>query len=151
MSNLTFYSRPGRGEEFRNKFGFSECCIIGDKLELAGQAGMLDSMEISENLEEEISQAFDNINGVILHALEQANHPTSSSGKSGWDRVFKVRTYHTNLDQEEIHEQTIQAMVAQVKKWCPDHQPIWTMVGVSSLPFPGQNVEIEVEAFLGEK
>ncbi|KAL1980884.1 hypothetical protein VTN96DRAFT_3380 [Rasamsonia emersonii] len=150
MSSLSYYSRPGRGQHWQQQFGFSEACIIGDRMEVAGQTGMApDSTTIPATLEEEVAQAFANINEVILYALEKSNHPARSNApsKTGWDFVTRVRTYHVNLP--ETRDRIIGLMVQNVKKWCPNHQPTWTMIGVQSLPFPEQNVEIEVDVYLG--
>lgn len=37
-------------------------------------------------------------------------------------------------------------MVRNFKKWMPDHQPLWTCVGVSRLGEDDMRVEIEVVA-----
>lgn len=37
-------------------------------------------------------------------------------------------------------------MVRNFKKWMPDHQPLWTCVGVSRLGLDDMRVEIEVVA-----
>lgn len=37
-------------------------------------------------------------------------------------------------------------MTRNFKKWMPDHQPIWTAVGVTRLGMDDMRVEIEVAA-----
>lgn len=37
-------------------------------------------------------------------------------------------------------------MVRNMKKWLPNHQPVWTCVGVTQLGEPDMKVEIEVMA-----
>ena len=37
-------------------------------------------------------------------------------------------------------------MAENFKKWMPDHQPLWTEIGVAKLGADGMNVEIEVSA-----
>jgi enamine deaminase RidA (YjgF/YER057c/UK114 family) len=107
-----------------------------------------ETMKVPPTLEEVVGQAFTNINDVILYALEKANHPAAAeSNKTGWDRGIKLRTYHVNLP--ETRDKIIELMVQHVKKWCPNHTPTWTMLGVYSLPFPEQNLEIEVDVYLG--
>jgi enamine deaminase RidA (YjgF/YER057c/UK114 family) len=106
-----------------------------------------ETMKVPPTLEEEVAQAFSNINAVIVYALENAKHPAHSEDKTGWDHVVKLRTYHVNLP--ETRDKIIELMVQQVKKWCPNHTPTWTMLGVQCLPFPEQNLEIEVDVFLG--
>jgi hypothetical protein len=41
MSSLQYYARPGRGQHWQELFGFSEACIIGDSMKLAGQSKRL--------------------------------------------------------------------------------------------------------------
>jgi hypothetical protein len=41
-------------------------------------------------------------------------------------------------------------MVQNLKEWCgPNHRPVWTEVGVTSLGVEGMRIEIEVEAWIG--
>ena len=43
-------------------------------------------------------------------------------------------------------------MVRDLQQWCgPDLHPIWTEIGVSKLGLDTMNVEIEVEAFVGDE
>ncbi|OJJ98855.1 hypothetical protein ASPACDRAFT_1857346 [Aspergillus aculeatus ATCC 16872] len=145
---LPSYSRPGRGQHFQDEYGFSEACIAGDRMEIAGQTGMSPtSTTIPPTLEEEVAQAFANINEVILYALERARPELRAQVATGWELVTKLRTYHVNLPQ--TRETIIGLMVDEVRKWCPGHQPTWTMLGIEALPFEGQNLEIEVDVYLG--
>ncbi|KAL5048663.1 Endoribonuclease L-PSP/chorismate mutase-like protein [Aspergillus fruticulosus] len=59
----------------------------------------------------------------------------------GWDQVFRVNSYHVPLNDEAL-----QAMVRNFKKYMPNHQPIWTCIGVARLDFDDMRVEIEVTA-----
>lgn len=59
--------------------------------------------------------------------------------------MYSVRSYHIPVDEE-----TTAAMVKNLKEWCgPNHRPIWTELGVTSLGVEGMRVEVEVEAFVG--
>lgn len=64
--------------------------------------------------------------------------------KGGWSAVYSVRSYHVPLD-----EHALGVMVAQLKKWCPGHQPIWTVLGVPALAEKEMLVEIDVIAYDG--
>jgi enamine deaminase RidA (YjgF/YER057c/UK114 family) len=64
--------------------------------------------------------------------------------KGGWAQVYKVHSYHTPLD-----EKALGAMVEQLKKWCPDHAPIWTVLGVEAFGAKEMLVEIDVVAYDG--
>ncbi|CAH0024686.1 unnamed protein product [Clonostachys rhizophaga] len=154
MSSLTFYAAPGFGKQCQEMFGFSDACIIGDRMVTTGQIGgnPLDrEAQQSMSLEEEIAQAFKNVNNVILTTLEQAKHPkfamTKQDNKTGWDIVVKLTSYHVNLAENSTLLREL--MVKNIKLWCPRHQPLFTMVGIESLPFASTNVELEVEVFLG--
>jgi enamine deaminase RidA (YjgF/YER057c/UK114 family) len=85
---------------------------------------------IPTNLTEEINQCFANIDLNLTHA-----------GGKGWSQVFKITTYHVG-----INEETMAAMSVNVRKWMPDHAPLWTLLGVERLALPEMHVEIEVTA-----
>lgn len=52
-----------------------------------------------------------------------------------------MTSYHVAMDREALG-----AMVRNFKKWMPNHQPIWTCLGVSSLAQDAARVEIDVVA-----
>lgn len=85
---------------------------------------------ISKDLNEEIDQAFANVDLNLRHA-----------GGQGWSQVFRINSYHLPLDDEAMG-----AMVRNFQKWMPDHQPLWTTVGVTKLGEDAMHVEIEVVA-----
>lgn len=60
----------------------------------------------------------------------------------GWSQVYKVRSYHLPLNGEAI-----EIMTRLFKEWMPNHQPLWTCVGVTRLGEDDMRVEIEVEAY----
>jgi enamine deaminase RidA (YjgF/YER057c/UK114 family) len=64
------------------------------------------------------------------------------AGGKGWTQVFRVTSYHTDLTPE-----VTAIMTANFRKYMPDHQPIWTEIGVQKLGADGMNVEIEVVAY----
>lgn len=86
---------------------------------------------IPGDLEEEIDRAFANVEYNIKDA-----------GGEGWSQVYKIRSYHRNLD-----EKVLEILVCAMKKWCPTHAPIWTLIGVTKLGEEAMNIEIEVEAY----
>jgi enamine deaminase RidA (YjgF/YER057c/UK114 family) len=81
-------------------------------------------------LEEEIDQAFKNVDINLKHA-----------GGKGWSQVYKVTTYHVNVSAS--HER----VMSNFTKWMPDHKPIWNEVGLKELGLPTMHIEIEVEAY----
>ena len=38
MANFDYYSLPGFGEQCRKEYGFSDSCIIGDRMIITGQS-----------------------------------------------------------------------------------------------------------------
>ncbi|KAJ6032912.1 uncharacterized protein N7446_008795 [Penicillium canescens] len=147
MANFNYYSLPGFGEQCRKQYGFSDACIIGDRMIVTGQTGMNPlSLETSPNFDQEVTQAFQNVNDLILQTLKDARSSVSIEQNRGWDYVVKIRAFIVNLSN--TREQAREQMVRNIKKWCPNHQPLFTMVGVETLPFPEHNVEIEVDIWL---
>lgn len=84
-------------------------------------------------MDNEISQAFAN----VQHTLEHA-------GSKGWEQVYRVRIYLVSLDNDSL-----ELVVRNLRKCCPNHQPILTVVGVTKLALEGMRIEIEVAAHLG--
>lgn len=81
-------------------------------------------------MNEEIDQAFANV-----------EHNLRDAGGEGWSQVFRVNSYHVDLDDEKVA-----AMGRNFVKYMPKHRPIWTCVGVSRLAADDMHVEIEVVA-----
>ena len=78
----------------------------------------------------EIDQAFENCDYNLKHA-----------GGKGWSQVFRVVTYSTDIPSQ--HER----IVYNLKKWMPNHQAIWTELGVNQLGSNKMHFEIDVEAY----
>jgi enamine deaminase RidA (YjgF/YER057c/UK114 family) len=60
-------------------------------------------------------------------------------------KVYRVTSYHIPLNNEALD-----AMVRNFKKYMPDHEPLWTCVGVPRLGLDDMRIEIEVWAHLQE-
>lgn len=88
---------------------------------------------VPELIDAELEQAFSNVE----LALKQA-------GGKGWSQVYKVSMFYTELSDE-----VIVAWRSTMEKWCPEHKPILTATGASSLAIPGMRFEIAVVADLG--
>lgn len=80
---------------------------------------------IPEDLNIEIDQAFANCDYNLRHA----------GGKS-WSQVYKIVTYTTDVPA------THGGIVEKMKKWMPDHMPVWTELGLKVMRF-----EIDVAAY----
>jgi enamine deaminase RidA (YjgF/YER057c/UK114 family) len=86
------------------------------------------------------------INAQIAQAFETIDVALKDAGGKGWSQVFRVNTYHLPLNDEAM-----EAVSRGFRKWMPDHQPIWTAVGVTRLGRDDMRVEIEVSAYDPQK
>ncbi|PGH17656.1 hypothetical protein AJ79_01018 [Helicocarpus griseus UAMH5409] len=135
MSKLQYYAYPDQGPILREKHRYNQAVRVGDRIECAGQGGWdCFSGEMKTDLYEEIDQAFSNV-----------DYNLKDAGGQGWSQVFRVNSYHVDISHDALMH-----MIENFKKWMPDHQPIWTCVGVEKLALPGMRVEIEVSAIDGE-
>lgn len=94
-----------------------------------------DTGVIYKEINAQIDQAFANVELNLKHA-----------GGKGWSQVFRVNSYHVPINNEALD-----AMVRNFKHYMPDHQPIWTCVGVTRLGEDDMRVEIEVAAHVPEE
>ncbi|KAH7080819.1 Endoribonuclease L-PSP/chorismate mutase-like protein [Paraphoma chrysanthemicola] len=131
MAHLQYHCYPGFGEAKREELWYSQAVRVGDYIEIAGQGGWdPETSKIPLNPDEEIDQAFANVDYNLKHA-----------GGKGWAQVYKIRLYLI-----DISETSVGAAVRNFKKWLPNHRPILTCIGVNQLGLPGMRVEIEVIA-----
>ncbi|KXH33588.1 hypothetical protein CSIM01_11753 [Colletotrichum simmondsii] len=84
------------------------------------------------------------INAQIDLAFENVERCLKDAGGKGWTQVYRVNSYHVPINNEAL-----EAMVRNFRKWMPDHQPLWTCVGVPRLGEDDMRVEIEVVAHVG--
>ncbi|KAL2192459.1 hypothetical protein P885DRAFT_82215, partial [Corynascus similis CBS 632.67] len=80
-----------------------------------------ETSEIHKDLSDEIDQAFANVDLALRTA-----------GGKGWCQVYKINLYLTVMNEEAVG-----ALVRNLKKWMPDHQPVMTAVGVAALGLGG--------------
>ncbi|KXG50207.1 YjgF/Yer057p/UK114 family [Penicillium griseofulvum] len=131
MSHLQYFNYGGWGQKANRDFYYSQAVRIGDRIECAGQGGWdPQTFVINREINAQIDQAFDNVDLNLKHA-----------GGKGWEQVFRVNSYHV-----PINDEAMEAMVRNFKKWMPNHQPLWTCVGVTRLGADDMRVEIEVVA-----
>ncbi|OQE22927.1 hypothetical protein PENSTE_c009G03506 [Penicillium steckii] len=131
MSHLQYYSYEGVGQRNKETFRYSQAVRIGDRIECAGQGGWGPKTGVYfKEINQQIDQAFANVDLNLKDA-----------GGKGWEQVFRVNSYHVPLNNEAL-----EAMVRNFKRWMPNHQPIWTTVGVTRLGEDDMRVEIEVVA-----
>ncbi|KAI1081850.1 putative L-PSP endoribonuclease family protein [Whalleya microplaca] len=131
MSHLQYYAYNGIGVENQQKFWYSQAVRVGDRVECAGQGGWDPQTGIIlTEINAQIDQAFKNVDLNLKHA-----------GSKGWSQVYRINSYHIPLNDEALG-----AMVRNFKLYMPDHQPIWTCIGVTRLGLDDMRVEIEVVA-----
>ncbi|KAJ1323462.1 Endoribonuclease L-PSP [Microdochium nivale] len=131
MSHLQYYSYEGVGVRNREIYSYSQAVRVGDRIECSGQGGWDPTTgEYQKEINAQIDLAFSNVELALKDA-----------GGKGWSQVYRVNSYHVPLNGEAMT-----AMVRNLKKWMPDHQPIWTCIGVTRLGEDDMRVEIEVVA-----
>ncbi len=132
MSKLEFAIYPGLGETNRKEYHYSQAVKIGPIIKCAGQGGWDTEGKVKEgDLGNQLEWAYKNVELAI-----------KAAGGSGWDDVAVIRSYHIDLDAQ------LDAFAEAWKSWMPNHQPLWTCVGVTRLGKPEMLFEIEVEAYV---
>jgi len=130
MSKVKFFITPGYGERLSNGAHYSQAVKIGDRVEISGQGGVDDNLQIPELLADEIAQAFRNV------------ERTLATAGASWEDVVHVNSYHVGGFPPEVND----VMVKLFRHYMPNHAPIWTEVGVAALALPAMRIEIRVTA-----
>jgi enamine deaminase RidA (YjgF/YER057c/UK114 family) len=129
-----FFVTPGYGPRHLEALHYSQAVRIGDRVEISGQGGWDDNTVFPESLEDEIVQAFTNV------------ERTLATAGAGWADVVAVDSFH--LTTGTIGDDHTRVMVEQFRKHMGDRAPIWTQLGVAALGAPGMRVEIRATAVL---
>ncbi|EKJ94818.1 MULTISPECIES: RidA family protein [Hyphomicrobiales] len=132
MTKAQMFITPGYGEKLRELLHYSQAVKIGDRVEISGQGGWNDNLEIPEAIEAEIEQAFENV------------ERTLATAGASWKNVVHVNSYHVGGFPPVVNE-TISRLY---RKYMPDRPPIWTQTGVEALGLPTMRIEIRVTAIL---
>ena len=136
MNEPEFFVTPGYGDRQLRLFGYAQAVRVGDRVEISGQGGWTDDGTFPAALDDEIAQAFRNV------------ERTLATAGAHWRHVLQVNSYHVGLDRD--HKQVLQTMTNRFRHHMPDHQPIWTCLGVAALADPKMRVEIRVSAVIFE-
>ncbi|EGX90982.1 L-PSP endoribonuclease family protein, putative [Cordyceps militaris CM01] len=131
MSHLKYYAYPGVGVRNQTNFKYSQAVRVGQRIEVAGQGGW----------NPETGEFFKEINAQIDQAFRNVDLALRDAGGKGWAQVYRINSYHV-----PINDEAVAAMVRNFKAWLPDHEPLWTCVGVTRLAEDDMRVEIEVVA-----
>lgn len=85
---------------------------------------------IPKDINKEVDQAFENCDINLKHA-----------GGLGWSQVYRIVTYCTDISAVD------ERIRYNLKKWMPNHQAVWTELGVKELGIKTMHIEIDVEAY----
>lgn len=135
-SAVQFFVTPGYGEKLRELLHYSQAVRIGNRVEISGQGGWDDDLSIPDSLEDEIVQAFGNI------------ERTLAAAGATWPDVVHVNSYHITTAPDFTFDAHNKVMAGQFRKRMGDRAPIWTQTGVTALGLPEMRVEIRVTAVI---
>ena len=122
---------PKEMQVIHERFGYSPAVKAGPFLLMAGQLGRDETLQVVEDKEAQVVQAFENVKTVL-----------TAAGVT-FDDVVEMVTYHTDLGELQL--------IMDVKDRYftnPDRLPAWTALGVTTLAMPGLFVEIKCTALL---
>ncbi|MGY0502042.1 Rid family hydrolase [Nocardia sp. FBN12] len=139
MSTATFTSTPGYGQKLFDLLHYRQAVRVGDRVDISGQGGWNDDIAFPESLEEEIVQAFENV------------ERTLATVGATWTDVIAVDSYHIPTADDTIGEEQTRVMAEQFRRRMGDRAPIWTQIGVAALGAPGMRVEIRVTALVNQQ
>ncbi|KAF7555664.1 hypothetical protein G7Z17_g1964 [Cylindrodendrum hubeiense] len=126
------------GEAAAESFGISHAVIIPPNVQtvtVGGQLGIKDDGTVPENLEEEVTEAFDHVTRTLRAA---------GLGEDAWEYVYEVQTFEVAKDGKGISE----TVIPIARKLLKNTKPVWTGVEVAALVFPGLHIEITVKALI---
>lgn len=135
-SKVEFFVTPGYGERNLEKFHYSQAVKAGNRVEISGQGGWNNDWEFPDSVEEEIIQAFKNVERTL--ALAGAT----------WKDVIHVNSYHVPTASDFIGDDHMSTMTDQFRKYMDSRAPVWTTIGVPVLGDPKMRVEIRVTAII---
>ena len=137
MDEFEFLVTPGYGQRQLRRFHSSQAVRIGNRLERPGQGGRNDDWEAPDVMEDEITQAFRQV------------ERTSAAAGAGWENVGHGNPRHVGFDghQEEINP----TMAEAFRHYMPNHAPVWKCLGAVAFGDPRMRVEIRLTAVLSER
>jgi enamine deaminase RidA (YjgF/YER057c/UK114 family) len=132
MTTPSFFITPGYGQRLYDALHYSQAMRVGDRVEISGQGGWNDDLVIPEAIEEEIEQAFKNV------------ERTLATAGARWEHVVHVNSYHVGGFPPVINE----TMARLYRHYMPNRAPIWTQLGIEALGLPTMRIEIRVTAII---
>lgn len=103
MEKPLLFITPGYGETLLNALHYSQALKIGNCVETSGQGGWNDDLKIPNSLEEEIAQAFINV------------ERTLATAGASWEQVVHVNSYHVGgfpPNSEQDNDQPVSPLYA---------------------------------------
>ncbi len=138
MCTATFYVTPGYGDRQRRNFHYSQAVRCGDRVETAGQGGWTDAWCYPESVQDEVIQAFDNVERTLAVA------------GASWRHVVSVHSYHVVNADGTVGQDDLATMVEQLRRRMGERAPLWTSIGVAALADSNMRVEIQVNAVIDD-
>ncbi|MHA6769031.1 RidA family protein [Sphingobium ummariense] len=132
MAKPEMFVTEGAGQKLFDALHMSQTLKVGNRVETSGQGGWDDDLNIPAAIEDEIAQAFRNVEKVLA--------PAGAS----WTDVVHVNSYHVGGFPPEVNA-TISRLY---RHYMPDRAPIWTQTGVEALGLPTMRIEIRVTAII---
>jgi enamine deaminase RidA (YjgF/YER057c/UK114 family) len=129
MAQPRFLVPKGYGEFMRDNYHYSQGVQIGEMIYVTGQGGWDEEFQFADDVHAQIRQAFSNVGTVLAEA------------DATWANVIDITSYHV-----ELGEAVLGTMVEELRRYCPDHQPLWTVIGVAALALPAMKIEITANA-----
>lgn len=132
MDTPEFFVTPGYGDRLRDQLHYAQAVKIGNRVEISGQGGWNDELEIVGPLEEEIAQTFRNV------------ARTLAAAGASWEDVVHVNSYHVGGFPPIVN-----ATIAKLyRHYMPNRTPVWTETCVAALALPEMHIEIRVTAII---
>lgn len=112
MSRPEFYATPGYVDGLRANLHYAQAVRIGDRVGMSGQCGWQPDLKTPLSLEDEIVQAFDNV------------ERTLATARADWHDVTHGNSYHISGSAEAIGDGHNTAMMEQPSSRMGDRTPI---------------------------
>ncbi|HEY8919318.1 MAG TPA: RidA family protein [Chitinophaga sp.] len=122
---------PADMKEIPEKFHYSPGVKAGPFLFIAGQVGRDENMNVIENKEAQMAQAFENVRKVLTAA------------GCTFDDVVEMITYLTDMRDLQLLMKVKDRYFTNL-----DRLPTWTAIGTTVLANPGLFVEVKCTALL---
>lgn len=139
MTKPEFFTTPGYGDKLLRESHYSQAVRVGDRIDTSGQGGWDENWNFPSTLEDEIIQAFNNV------------ERTLATAGASWRHVIQVNSYHVDVADGSFGDVHINVMAEEFTRRMGHRAPIWTAVGVTALGDPKMRVEISVTAILDDE